>query len=117
MEQTFRLARIVIYAPDVPTVVKFYNRVFGFPIVGGSKELEYIELNAGGCLLSVHRGEPPPPHPLMPKPVFHSDRVNDDRARLMREGLHVGRLMGPDDALYFDARDPAGNTFQISSLP
>jgi catechol 2,3-dioxygenase-like lactoylglutathione lyase family enzyme len=116
MVRAFSLARIILFAPDVRSTAAFYNRLFGFPFVGDPNDREFIELDAGGCRLAVHRGAPADA-PRAPKAVFRTTDIAAERTRLEKEGLKLTALLDGPGFQFFDVRDPAGNLFQISSRP
>ena len=114
---TVRLARVILFAPDVALTAAFYSRSFGLPILGDSQDRDFIELDAGGCRLAIHRGTPPAKSGRSPKIVFRVARVAEERARLIKAGTKVSLLKESAEFAFCDAHDPAGNIFQISSRP
>jgi len=117
MPVKFALARIILFAPDVPKTVAFYQALFGLPVIGDADDADFVELDAGGCRLAVHRGAAAAGAGRTPKIVFRAQNIEDERERLIAKGVRVGGIMRADAFAFFDARDPAGNVFQISSRP
>ncbi|MBW4540233.1 MAG: VOC family protein [Myxacorys chilensis ATA2-1-KO14] len=111
------LARVILFAEDVVSTAAFYNRVFHLPIIGDPNDRDFIQLDAGSCTIAIHRGSASSGPGRAPKLVFRVEDVEGERNRLIANGVKLGKIMESPEFAFCDGRDPAGNTFQISSRP
>jgi catechol-2,3-dioxygenase len=120
------LNRIILYVQDVERLARFYQEMFGLPVIEEIRE-EWVVLRAGACELALHR---------VGKPYrvadTHSWKVETNtklvlsvtrdlaemRAELARKGVPMGAikaypgLTGP----LCDGTDPEGNVFQLAQV-
>ena len=115
MAVTCVLARVILFAPDVPAAAAFYHKVLGLPIVGDPQDREFIELDAGGCRVAFHRGAAQSVAGRSSKLVFRVEDVEAAKTSLNALGAGLGSIMRGPEFSFCDGRDPAGNVFQISS--
>jgi predicted enzyme related to lactoylglutathione lyase len=113
----FEIARVIIFAKDVPMTAEFYHRIFGLPYVGAPQDRDFIELDAGGCSIAIHRGTPATSPGRKTKVSFRAKNVSNVRDKIKKQGVNVGKLQEGPGFTFFDGRDPEGNQFQVSSRP
>jgi predicted enzyme related to lactoylglutathione lyase len=111
------LARIILFAPDVPATAAFYHQAFDIPIMGDPTDRDFIQLDTGACRIAVHKGVAASGPGQAPKLVFRVSDVVGERRRLTAQGISLGRIIAAPGFSFCDGRDPAGNSFQISSRP
>jgi catechol 2,3-dioxygenase-like lactoylglutathione lyase family enzyme len=107
------LSRIIIFTADIPRLAAFYRDVMGLEIAG--KEAGWVELDAGGTSIALHRGKPTIGN-RPPKLVFYAADVASARAALLKRGMAgLGPVKSTASFDMCDGRDPDGNPIQISS--
>jgi len=105
----------------------FYHEALGLPLVPGPADPSWVELDAGGSLLSLHAIPPriarqititTPPRAREETPfklVFEVDDVAAMRRQLGSRGgtMFEPRAAGSGTMSSCDGLDPEGNVFQI----
>lgn len=110
-----RLARAIVFTPDVARLAGFYRDAFGLEAMLGADE-DWTELNAGGCNIAFHRiDEVAGGRDGWIKLVFGSEDVAGEKRRLESLGIEMSDVVEFDGIKLCDGRDPDGNWFQISS--
>ena len=115
--EKFDLARVILFAKDVPATAEFYHRLFCLQYIGDPQDPDFIELDARGCRIAFHRGTPPTGHGRKTKVAFRAKDVANVREEFKKQGVKVGKLHEGTGFIFFDGHDPAGNIFQVSSRP
>jgi predicted enzyme related to lactoylglutathione lyase len=113
------IVRIVLYVKDIPKVAHFYERYFGMSPMP-SVEKGWLELKDGGCDIALHQASSAQKSGAAMKIVFGVRDVRGFMAERAAEGLKFGSIHqakdGAGNAFEFaNAKDPAGNSIQISS--
>ena len=111
-----RIARVILYVKDVAGVAAFYERHFGLRRLAGATE-GWIELAAddGGCTIALHKAAKSQKSGAAMKLVFGVADVDGFKAERGREGLRFGVVHRADGVEFANAKDPAGNSIQISN--
>lgn len=110
------VSRIIFYVRDIPRVAAFYQTHFGLRPLPGT-EAGWLELGAarGGCRVALHRAARSQKRGSEIKIVF----AVRDVAKFVREraadGLKFGVVHNAGSHEFANARDPAGNSIQVSS--
>jgi catechol 2,3-dioxygenase-like lactoylglutathione lyase family enzyme len=113
------IVRIVLYVRDIPKVAHFYERHFGMSPVP-SVEKGWLELKGGGCDIALHQASSAQKSGAAMKIVFGVRDVRGFMAERAAEGLKFGSIHEVRDGVgnafeFANAKDPAGNSIQISS--
>jgi predicted enzyme related to lactoylglutathione lyase len=107
-----QMKRVILFARDLNALTAFYRDIFGFKIRTGSPKEGWVDFDAGGCSLALHRG---PSRRGSTKIAFWSADVRKTRDELVHRGAKLGKLKDFGDIVLCDGRDPEGNLIQISS--
>ena len=107
-----KLRRIILFASDLGALTAFYRDVLGLEIRDGSAKEGWVEFDAGGCSLALHRGKS---KRGSTKTAFGSSDVQKMREELVRRGAKMGKVKAFGDLVLCDGRDPEGNVFQLSN--
>jgi len=111
------LNRLILYARDVEETVAFYEKHFGFQALRlpGDRIVELVA-SGGGANLMVHAAaKGVRTGQVTVKLVFDVDDVAAFCERSARNGLLFGARHLADGYAYANAKDPCGNTIQVSS--
>jgi len=121
-----RLARVILFAKDLPRLRTFYQDALGLPALGTHGTDTWFELDAGTAALALHAipevhaagiviTDPPKRRSsAVTKLAFYVDDVEQARATLVARGVAMGDLVRWDQRAFCDGVDPEGNVFQIS---
>lgn len=111
------IGRIIVFSRDVPSLAKWYARVFGMKVLEASPDGSWADLGSGGCRLGLHGGGCRRTRDCGHKFVFTVKDVARTRAAVVRRGASFGpvRTFGPLHLC--DGRDPEGNILQLSNRP
>jgi catechol 2,3-dioxygenase-like lactoylglutathione lyase family enzyme len=111
-----RIARVILYVKDVAGVAAFYEWHFGLRRLAGATE-EWVELAGadGGCGIGVHLAAKSQKSGAAMKLVFGIEDVEGFKAERERDGLRFGVVHRADGVAFANAKDPAGNSIQISN--
>jgi predicted enzyme related to lactoylglutathione lyase len=111
-----KLARIILFVPNVTDVAEFYQKHFGMtPNPGGSDEWTEMAGEGGNIALHKARGGP---HPGAQSPVkicFYCADIDSAKESFAANGLTFGKTHEFGNLRFADATDPAGNPIQISN--
>lgn len=110
------LTRVIIFTDRVRVLVEFYATIFSLPLVGEIND-EWVELQAGGCLLAFHKTsrKTQGKDDTGLKLVFCPDDIEEERRRLIDLGVKMGLVKRFGDLSLCDGSDPDGNRFQFST--
>jgi predicted enzyme related to lactoylglutathione lyase len=110
------IARVILYVRDVAGVAAFYERHFGTRRLPNATE-KWIELAPadGGCAIALHKAAVSQKSGAAIKLVFGVADVEAFKAEKEREGLMFGAVHRVDGVMFANAKDPAGNSIQISN--
>ena len=114
--ETPRIARVILYVKDIPKVAAFYERHFGMSALPGSTD-GWLELASpsGGCTLALHQASVAQKSGAAMKIAFGVADVRAFKSAREPDGLKFGAVHAVDDFEFSNAKDPAGNSIQISS--
>lgn len=110
------VTRVILYVRDIPKVAKFYQAHFGLKALPGA-EVGWLELASpnGGCALALHQAAVSQKRGSEIKIVFGVKDVRAFKAARAKAGLKFGVVHEAEDHEFANAKDPAGNSIQISS--
>ncbi len=106
------LARIIFFTNKVDEMVAFYRDVMGCELV--TDDDGWKELQAGGCMIAIHKGAKGEPNGRSPKIAFYCDDVPAMREALIAKGVPMGKLW-QGQISFCDGVDPGGYAFSISN--
>jgi predicted enzyme related to lactoylglutathione lyase len=110
------MVRVILYVKNIPKVADFYRRHFGMtPLPSGEKGWLEMTSNAGGCAIALHQASAAQKSGAAIKLVFGVADVLKFKSDREREGLKFGPIHTAGDFEFANAKDPAGNSIQISS--
>jgi len=111
-----QITRVILYVKDIPKVAAFYERHFGLRALPGATE-GWLELanSAGGCTIALHQAAVSQKSGAAMKIVFGVEDVAAFKEAKEREGLKFGSIHRADGVEFANAKDPAGNSIQISN--
>lgn len=107
-----KMARVILFTPQLEKMSKFYGEVLGLKIV--SEEKGWREFAADGATIALHSG-PSSPGRKGPKIVFHSADVAATRDTLVKRGAKFGKVRDGGILVLCDGKDPDGNPIQLSN--
>ncbi len=111
-----QIARVILYVRDVPAVAAFYERFFHMrPLPGGSEKWMELASPNGGCQIALHKASVAQKSGAAMKIVFGVADVPAFKADAERNGLKFGVVHEVNGFEFSNAKDPAGNSIQISS--
>lgn len=110
------ISRIILYVRDLPKVAAFYQQHFGLKPLPGADD-GWLELGArnGGCRIALHRAAASQKRGSEIKIVFAVKDVIKFTAQRATAGLKFGAIHHAGGHEFANARDPAGNSIQVSS--
>jgi catechol 2,3-dioxygenase-like lactoylglutathione lyase family enzyme len=107
-----KMARVILFTPQMETMSKFYGEVLGLKAV--SEEKGWREFAAGGATIALHSG-PASPGRKGPKIAFYAADVAAARDTLVKRGANFGKVRGTGNLCLCDGKDPDGNPIQLSN--
>jgi catechol 2,3-dioxygenase-like lactoylglutathione lyase family enzyme len=107
-----KMARVILFTPQIDAMSRFYGEVFGLEQV--AEEKGWREYAAGSVTIALHSG-PSSPGRKGPKLVFHADDVAKTRESLVQRGAKFGKVRDTGKFRLCDGKDPDGNPVQLSS--
>jgi catechol 2,3-dioxygenase-like lactoylglutathione lyase family enzyme len=107
-----KLARIILFTPQIDRMAKFYGEVLGLEQV--TEEKGWREFDAGSARIALHSG-PSSPGRKGPKIVFYAKDVAALRETLVARGARFGKVRDGDPFCLCDGKDPDGNPIQLSN--
>jgi predicted enzyme related to lactoylglutathione lyase len=109
------ITRVILYVKDIPKVADFYQRHFGMT-PSPSHEKGWLEMtSAGGCNIALHQASVAQKSGAAIKLVFGVLDVRKFKAEREAAGLKFGPIHSVAGFEFANAKDPAGNSIQISS--
>jgi catechol 2,3-dioxygenase-like lactoylglutathione lyase family enzyme len=111
-----QIARVILYVRDIPRVSAFYERFFGmYPLPGATDGWVELAGHSGGCTVALHKAAVTQKSGAAMKLVFGVADVRAFRSAKEKEGLKFGVVHEADGFEFSNAKDPGGNSIQISS--
>jgi catechol 2,3-dioxygenase-like lactoylglutathione lyase family enzyme len=113
--------RVILYVKDIPKVAQFYQRHFGMkPLPSQSEGWLEMSSKAGGCNIALHQASSAQKRGAEIKIVFGVADVRKFKREREEDGLKFGPIHftgdhATGDFEFANAKDPAGNSLQISS--
>ena len=110
------VSRVILYVKDVEKVSAFYQRHFGMTRLPGGG-VGWVELSGGkrGCNIALHKAASSQKSGAAVKIVFGIANIKTFKAEREADGLSFGPIHEFDEFAFANAKDPAGNSIQISS--
>lgn len=110
------IVRAILYVKDIPKVADFYQRHFGMTPIP-SNEKGWLEMTGepGGCTIALHQASVSQKSGAAIKLVFGVADVRRFKSERELQGLKFGPVHSPGNFEFANAKDPAGNSIQISS--
>jgi predicted enzyme related to lactoylglutathione lyase len=110
------VSRLILYVKDVARIAAFYQQHFGMKPLPGS-EKGWVEISSGkrGCNIALHQAASSQKSGAAMKIVFGVSNVKKFKAEREADGLRFGPVHSPGEFEFANAKDPAGNSIQISS--
>jgi catechol 2,3-dioxygenase-like lactoylglutathione lyase family enzyme len=110
------ISRIILYVRDIPKVAAFYQTHFGLQPISPAED-GWLEIGTadGGCRIALHRAATSQKRGSEIKIVFGVKNVRKFVAGRAAFGLKFGAIHEADGHEFANARDPAGNSIQVSS--
>jgi predicted enzyme related to lactoylglutathione lyase len=110
------IARIILYVQDIEKVAAFYQKHFGLMPLPGA-ENGWLEIGSpnGICSIALHKAAASQKRGSEIKIVFGVKDVRKFRAEREAAGLKFGVVHKSEDHEFSNAKDPAGNSIQVSS--
>ncbi|MDV7144945.1 VOC family protein [Tropicimonas sp. TH_r6] len=114
---TAPLGRIVIYTKKIEQMAAFYARHFGFSVARaeGDRILELRPQTAGAALLLHPVSAGQKEGQALVKLVFDVEDVAAFCEASGKNGLKFGKVHQADGYVFSNAKDPSGNSVQVSS--
>jgi predicted enzyme related to lactoylglutathione lyase len=110
------IARVILYVKDIPKVAGFYQRHFGMqPLPSQTKGWLEMAGHPSGCNIALHQASSAQKSGAAIKIVFGVEDVRKFKSEREAEGLKFGPIHEAGDFEFANAKDPAGNSIQISS--
>jgi predicted enzyme related to lactoylglutathione lyase len=110
------VSRVILYVKDIASVAAFYQQHFGMKRLPSNEE-GWVELSSGkrGCNIALHKAPSSQKSGSEIKIVFAVSNVRKFIIEHEADGLRFGPVHSPGDFEFANAKDPAGNSIQISS--
>src|ERR1700752_63772 len=107
-----KLARIILFTPEIKAMSKFYGDGLGLRQV--TSERGWKEFSAGGARIALHSG-PASPGRKGPKLTFQAKDVATMRQKLVAKGARFGKVRTGGGFSLCDGKHPDGNPIQLSN--
>ena len=110
------IARIILYVRDIEKVAAFYQKHFGLKRLPGAED-GWLEIGSpnGACAIALHQAAASQKRASEIKIVFGVEDVRKFKAEREAAGLKFGVVHTSRSHEFCNARDPAGNSIQVSS--
>lgn len=113
---TLQITRIILYVRDVPLVADFYHRHFDMrPMPGGTDKWTELAAPSGGSTIALHKASVTQKSGSAIKVVFGVADVEAFKKARGQSGLKFGVVHRVGGIEFANAKDPAGNSIQISN--
>jgi len=110
------IMRAILYVKDIPKVADFYQRHFGMsPLPSNEKGWWEMTSEPGGCAIALHQASAAQKSGAAIKLVFGVVDVRKFISEREQQGLKFGPIHTVGNFEFANAKDPAGNSVQISS--
>ena len=111
------LGRIVIYTKKTEAMAAFYVKHFGFSVlrVEGDRIVELAPQDPGISILLHPASTGQKEGQVLVKLVFDVQNVREFCANAKNRGLEFGKIHQGDGYEFANAKDPSGNSVQVSS--
>ncbi len=110
------ITRVILYVKDIPKVARFYQRHFGMqPLPSQTKGWLEMASHPGGCNIALHQASSGQKSGAAIKIVFGVADVRKFKSEREEDGLKFGPIHESEDFEFANAKDPAGNSIQVSS--
>jgi len=111
------LGRLVIYTKKTEAMVAFYAKHFGFSAlrVDGDRIVELVPQETGISILLHPASARQTEGQVLVKLVFDVQDVREFCANAKNNGLDFGKIHRGDGYEFANAKDPSGNSVQVSS--
>jgi predicted enzyme related to lactoylglutathione lyase len=111
-----RVTRVILYVKDVLRIAAFYERHFAMHRLPGGTD-KWIELahSPEECTIALHKASVAQKSGAAIKLVFGIDDIQAFKEARERDGLKFGAIHRVDGVEFSNAKDPAGNSIQISN--
>ena len=110
------VSRVILYVKDIPKVSAFYQRHFGLkPLPSDSDGWLELSSGDGNCNIALHQAAVSQKSGSAIKIVFGVRDVRKFKMEREKDGLNFGTIHDAGDFEFCNAKDPAGNSIQISS--
>ena len=116
MDTSPAVSRIILYVKNIPAVAAFYQRVFGMHALPGATD-GWLELASpsGGCTIALHQAAVSQKSGAAVKIVFGVADVETFKSAAAKQGAAFGVVHRVAGVAFANAKDPAGNSIQISN--
>jgi predicted enzyme related to lactoylglutathione lyase len=110
------IARIILYVRDIQKVAAFYQKHFGLKPLPGAED-GWLEIGSPNrtCSIALHQAAASQKRGSEIKIVFAVKDVRKFKAEQEAAGLKLGVVHRSRDHEFSNAKDPAGNSIQVSS--
>ena len=110
------IVRAILYVKNIPKVADFYQRHFGMcPLPTNEKGWLEMTSTPGGCTIALHQASAAQKSCAAIKLVFGVADVRKFKSEREQQGLKFGPIHFAGSFEFANAKDPAGNSVQISS--
>ncbi|HEV7220913.1 MAG TPA: VOC family protein [Terriglobales bacterium] len=111
-----RITRVILYVKDIPRVAAFYQQFFSMrPLPGATADWLELTDSSAGCSIALHKASVAQKSGAAMKLVFGVADVRTFKNIKERQGMKFGVVHEADGVVFANAKDPAGNSIQISS--
>lgn len=110
------ITRVILYVKNVGRVADFYQKYFHMtPLPGATAGWVELAGAPGGCNIALHQAAKTQKSGAAMKVVFGVSDVPAVKAELERAGMKLGAVHQLGGLEFVNAKDPAGNSIQISN--
>ena len=111
-----RITRVILYVRDIPRVAAFYERFFNMrELPGTTNGWKELAGPSDSCTIGLHQASVAQKSGAAMKLVFGVADVRSFKRAKEQQGLKFGVVHEIDGVEFANAKDPAGNSIQISN--
>lgn len=111
-----RITRVILYVKTIPKVAEFYQQFFSMrPLPGATADWLELTDSTGGCSVALHKASITQKSGAAMKLVFGVADVRTFKNIKEGQGMKFGIVHEVDGVVFANAKDPAGNSIQIST--
>jgi predicted enzyme related to lactoylglutathione lyase len=111
-----QITRIILYVKNIPQVAAFYQEFFQMiPLPGATTSWLELQSPSGGCTIALHRASVAQKSGAAIKIVFGITDIATFKSSCEGKGLKFGAIHQVGTLRFANAKDPAGNSIQISN--